>query len=582
MKDKPYLILVVDDEVDIQRLVQQRFRKKIQTGELNFQFAQNGLEAFEILQNSDDIDMILTDIRMPEMDGLTLLEKLAELDSPLKTVVVSAYGDMRNIRTAMNRGAFDFVTKPIDFKDLDSTITRTLTVVSHLREQQQQLQRTLETLQNLASYDLLTGLYNQHQLLQQVTQSIETKQTQGNDFALLMLDIERYAIIKSGFGHEMSDRLIVEVARRLEIDTNLSIIPARIEANVFAILWLSLTNLDRIQDQVDQLLHLLGAPFQLDEITVSSTVRMGAALSDLPYTQPKAFFQAADTAMQIAKQQKSNNLVVFNIQMQEAAIQRLNLEIELQKAIEAQQLYLHYQPIFRLGTQQIVAFESLIRWRHPTRGQLSPLEFIPLAEETGLIIPLGEWVLLEACRQLEHWRSQFDTASTMSISVNFSGLQLQNPNFLDHIDASLSNSGLTGEALKLEITESVLMDNINQAAELLGQLQERNIQLWVDDFGTGYSSLSYLQKLPINALKIDSSFIKNIEVNQTSFDITSTIISLANQLGLEVVAEGLEKEGHLDILRSLSCQYGQGFVCSRPLDASSATELIRRANGRIW
>ncbi|MEM9006470.1 MAG: response regulator, partial [Cyanobacteria bacterium P01_F01_bin.86] len=215
MKDRPYMILVIDDEAEIQRLVQQRFRKKIKTGELNFRFAQNGLEAFQLLQNTDnanDIDMILTDIRMPEMDGLTLLEKLEELDSPLKAVVVSAYGDMKNIRTAMNRGAFDFVTKPIDFKDLDATITKTLTFVTRLREQQEQLQTTLDILQNLASYDLLTGLSNRHRLLEQVAQSIETKKTQRREFALLMLDIERYSMIKSGFGHEMSDRLIVEVA----------------------------------------------------------------------------------------------------------------------------------------------------------------------------------------------------------------------------------------------------------------------------------------------------------------------------------------------------------------------------------
>ncbi len=572
------MILVIDDEAEIQRLVQQRFRKKIQTSELNFRFAQNGAEAFEMLQNSDDIDMILTDIRMPEMDGLTLLERLEELDSPLKAVVVSAYGDMKNIRTAMNRGAFDFVTKPIDFKDLDATITKTLNFVSHLREQQEQLQKTLKTLQNLASYDLLTGLSNRHRLLQQVAGSIEAKQTQGEEFALLMLDIERYSIIKSGFGHEMSDRLIVEVARRLEQDVNSSIFPARIEANVFAILWPSLANLSNIQDQVAQLLQLLGSSFQLDEITVSTTTRIGVSLSDLPYTQPEAFVQAADTALQIARQQKSNSLVIFNMQMQEAAIQRLNLEVELQKAIEAEQLTLYYQPIFQLDTQEVVSFEALVRWQTPAKGLISPVEFIPLAEETGLIVPLGEWVLAEACRQLERWQGQFGTASPARVSVNLSSLQLQNPTLLPYIDKSLAAANLTGNVLTLEITESVLMENVEKTKGLLAQLRERNIKLSIDDFGTGYSSLAYLQKLPIDTLKVDASFIKDIEVNPTNLDITLTIISLARQLNLEVVAEGLEKTEHLDILRSLSCRYGQGFVFSRPLDAESATAFIAGQN----
>ena len=578
MKDRPYVILVIDDEAEIQRLVQQRFRKKIQTGELNFHFAQNGLEAFQLLQKADDIDMILTDIRMPEMDGLTLLEKLTELDSPLKTVVVSAYGDMKNIRTAMNRGAFDFVTKPIDFKDLETTIIKTLTAVSHLKEQQKKLQKTLENLRSIASYDLLTGLANRHRLLQQVAQSIEAKKTQGSEFALLMLDIERYSIIKSGFGHEMSDRLIIEVARRLEQDVNSSIIPARIEANVFAILWPSLHNLDDIQEQVEQLLQLLGSSFQLDEITVSSTTRIGVSLSNLPYTQPESFFQAADTAMQIARQRKNSNQVIFNLQMQESAIQRLKLEVDLQKAIEGRQLVLYYQPVFRLDTQKIVSFEALVRWQHPTRGYIPPLEFISLAEETGLILPLGEWVLAEACRQLGYWQSLFRATSPSSISVNLSSLQLQSSNLLSCLDDSLNAAGLNGHDLTLEITESVLMENIEEAAALLSQLRKRNVKLSIDDFGTGYSSLSYLQKLPINTLKVDASFIKDIETNSTNFDITLTIISLANQLGLEIIAEGLEKLEHVDILRSLSCLYGQGFVFSHPLDTGSATDLITRHN----
>ena len=577
MKTRTNQILVVDDEIDLQRLLQQRFRKKIRAGDLSFQFAQNGVEALQLLQNSTEIDMVLTDIRMPEMDGLTLLSNLAELEYPLKAVVVSAYGDMRNIRTAMNRGAFDFLTKPIDFEDLEITIDKTLASVSYLREQQQQLKDALARLQNLVFYDQLTQLPNRNGLLQQLTQRIEENQTQGSEFVLLMLEVERYSNVKSGFGHALSNRLIVEASHRLEQAVDLSTVPARVGENTFAILWHSLNSLElaRIVNKAEQFRQLLESPFQLGEIKISSTACVGIALSNLPYTEPEAFVQAADTAIQIASQENSRELVFFDLCMQETAMQRLQLEAELQKAIEMQQLSLHYQPIFRLGTETIVSFEVLVRWQHPTRGEISPLRFIPLAEESGLIVPLGEWVISEACRQLGRWQAEFGNASPASISVNLSSLQLQSPTLLLCIDASLRDAGLTGEFLKLEITESVLMENIKDAVDLLAQLQRRNIQLSIDDFGTGYSSLAYLQMLPIDALKIDRSFIQDIEENPTNFDITSTIIDLAHHLGLEVVAEGLEKEEHLEILHSLSCQCGQGYLFSRPLNTNAATDLIQ-------
>jgi diguanylate cyclase (GGDEF)-like protein len=575
MKDRANVILVVDDEVEVKRLLQQRFRKKIRDGALSFQFALNGVEALQILQNPDNqIDMVLTDIRMPEMDGLTLLANLAEFEPPLKAVVVSAYGDMKNIRTAMNRGAFDFLTKPIDFNDLEITIDKTLTFVAQLRAQQEQLEEALNKLHNLVFYDQLTGLPNYNSLVKQIAQSLEAKQTQGSEFALLILDIERSSILKSAFGHSLCDRLIVEVAKRLGQGLNSTSILSRIGENVFAVLWHSLNSLDQIQAKVDNLLQLLETPFRLDEIVVSSTAHMGIALSNLPYTQPEAFVQAADTAIQIARRQHSNNLVTFDMRMQEIAIQRFKLEVELQRAIETKQLSLAYQPMFQLDTKKIVGFEALARWQHPTLGQISPLKFIPLAEETGLIVQLGEWVFSEACQQLAQWKVLFGDDHSVFISVNLSSLQLKSPNLLRCIDQSLLEAGLTGEDLRLEITESVLMENIKGAMELLVQLQKRKIKLAIDDFGTGYSSLAYLQLLPIEALKIDSSFIKNIDANQTNLDITSTIIDLAHHLGLEVVAEGLEQERHLDILRSLTCDYGQGYLFSYPLDAAATTALI--------
>ncbi|CAN1209780.1 Response regulator receiver modulated diguanylate cyclase/phosphodiesterase [Tumidithrix helvetica PCC 7403] len=576
MKNKSKLILVIDDEVEIQRLMKQRFRKKIQSGELNFQFAQNGVEALQILRDSNLIDMILTDIRMPEMDGLTLLSNLAEFDRPLKAVVVSAYGDMKNIRTAMNRGAFDFLTKPIDFEDLEITINKTLAFIDHLREQQQKLQEALDRLHNLVFYDQLTGLPNRNGLLKQVTKSIISRQIQGGCFALLILDVERYSIVKSGFGHAQSDRLLIEVARRLEQWEMPSKAIARLETNEFGILLQLTETQTSIQTYVKQLHQLFETPIQLDEIAISSLIHVGIALSDLPYEQSEDFLRAADTAIDFAKQGGGDRTIFFNNSMQQTAMHRLSLEVNLQEAIKSQQLQVHYQPIFLVNTMQLIGFEALVRWQHPTQGWISPLEFIPLAEETGLIVILGNWVLAEACRQLGRWKAQFTEACPHRISVNLSGVQLHSPTLLNQIDRNLSDAGLSGENLVLEITETVLMENIKEAVDILEHLRERHIGLSIDDFGTGYSSLSYLQSLPITALKIDRSFIQDIDTNQTNLEITSTIIELARRLGLKVVAEGIEKEAHVDILRSLACDYGQGFLFSRPIDATAATALIAK------
>jgi diguanylate cyclase (GGDEF)-like protein len=485
---------------------------------------------------------------------------------------------MKNIRTAMNRGAFDFLTKPIDFEDLEVTINKTLAFVCHLQEQRQQLQEALDRLHNLVFYDQLTGLPSSNGLLQQIGKSIVARQSQGRPFALLLLDVERYSIIKSGFGHTLSDRLLIEVAHRLQQWNLPSTVIARLENNQFAILLQQLDTLDNVETRVKQLHQLFEIPIQLDEIAISSLIHVGIALGNLPYDQPEDILRAADTALHYAQQGTGERTVFFDLDMQQTALQRLNLEINLQDAIESQQLQVHYQPIFQLDPKQLVGFEALVRWRHPEKGWISPLEFIPLAEETGLIIRLGNWVLAEACQQLGRWKRQFAEAFPGRISVNLSGLQLVSPSLLEQIDQNLSEADLTGENLILEITETVLMENIKDAIGILEHLRERSIGLSIDDFGTGYSSLSYLQSLPITALKIDRSFIQDIDTKQTNLEITSTIIELAKNLGLKVVAEGLEKEEHVEILNSFDCDYGQGFLFSRPIDATAATDLIAVQN----
>jgi diguanylate cyclase (GGDEF)-like protein len=569
-------ILVVDDEINVKRLLEMRFRRRIRAGEMEFLFAQNGVEAINTLKTFSPVHMVLTDIRMPEMDGLTLLEKLEEMEIPLRAVVVSAYGDMKNIRAAMNRGAFDFLTKPFDFEDLEATIDKTLQFVRRLSDQQNQLQGALDRLRYLVFFDQLTNLLSRTGFLQQLANAVEAHRTEGRRFAVIMLDLERYGIIKSSFGHELSDQLLQETAQRLNNWKSAHHQVARVGEDIFAVLLNDYTDLASLNQQTASLRQKLEVAFQLGSVTVLSLTHFGMATSELPYSQPEDFLRAADTALNTARRQAHAVPVVFDISMQRTAIHRLQLEVELQKAISTAQIQLYFQPVLDVNSQRLVGFEALARWQHPVWGWVPPGEFIPLAEETGLIVPLGEHVLVQACRQLQVWKKQFPQIHDLYMAINLSSRQLLNSDLLADVINTLQITDLRGEALKLEITESVLMSSIEQSVTVLNQLKGLGISLSIDDFGTGYSSLAYLQSLPLTSLKVDRSFVRDIESNRTSFDITSTIITLAHHLKLDIVAEGIETESQLKILRALGCEFGQGFLFSRPLDTQAATNLIEQ------
>lgn len=386
---KPAKILVVDDEMDLERLIKHRFRKKIIAKQLDFIFVKNGVEAIKKLQTKDSIDMVLTNINMSEMDGLTLLTRLSEIDQTLKAVVLSAYGDLPMIRVAMNRRAFDFITKPIDFQDLEITIDKTISFVKQIREQKEQLQQALEQLRYQAFYDQLTGLPNQKYILGHIRQCIEWSQQRNSLFAVLCLSLDGFKAVKYGLGHAISDRLLVEVARRLANYLQPTDMVARCGTDEFAILLTDLPNFKQAENKAEQLRQVLRTPFKLNGSVVSSNIYIGIVNSIIECNQPEDFLRAADTAMNYAKMPGKPNTVIFDTGMQASILERLQMEADLQRAIERQQFQLNYQPIVSLSTGKIVGFEALVRWQHPTRGWVSPVKFIPLAEETGLIIPLG-------------------------------------------------------------------------------------------------------------------------------------------------------------------------------------------------
>ena len=571
-------ILVIDDEPLLEYVILQLFRHQISSQEFEFDFAINGVQALDKLQANGDFDLILTDISMPEMDGLTLLENLPAIDPTLKAVVVSAYGDMPNIRTAMNRGAFDFLTKPIDFDDLKITINKTLEFVRLAREKERQLATANEQIHYQAFYDELTGLPNRNLLLKEMRSGINTIIEPGHLEAILFLALNRYQIVKYGLGHSRGEQLLVEVARRLEACALNANLIARVGEDEFAIWLADITNSELALDAAQRIRQALEMPSNLNGTAVFSSVSIGIALGAIGTEEPEDLLRAADAARHEAFVRGAGNAVVFNVDMQSRALEQLQLETDLQNAINLQQFYLNYQPIVSFTTGQIVGFEALIRWRHPSRGLVSPSEFIPVAERTGLIVALGEWVLSEAVACLSQWKLQFPDYLPLNMSVNLSGLQLFAPNLLPLLDSLLRLHNLKGEFLKLEITESVLMENASAAAGVLELLKARQIKVCLDDFGTGYSNLSYLQLLPIDTLKIDRSFVCCMEEGGKNLALVGAILNLASSLELEVIAEGVETEEQLIMLRALGCNSYQGYFFSRPLEEEGAVALLRAAS----
>ncbi len=440
--------------------------------------------------------------------------------------------------------------------------------------------RAEEQLRRYAFTDLLTGLPNRAYFLERLAKKLRrSKRRKVGTFAVLLLELERFETIKYSLGHYAADQLTIAAARRLEACLRPTDIIARLESDEFAILLRNLKNLEEATHIAERIYQQFTLPFDLEGREVFSTASIGIALCNrgdtthLPEQErPEDFLRAADTAKHHAKIQERARYAVFNPAMYEQAVTRFQLETDLRRAIDRQQFQVYYQPIISLTTGRISGFEALVRWTHPTRGRVSPGEFIPLAEETGLISHIDRWVLREACIQLVTW--QQTVADSLTMSVNLSGVQLAQLGFLERLDQILQETGVEGSCVKLEITESGLLSNASSEMVLLQQLKTLGIQLSIDDFGTGYSSLERLHQLPIDTLKIDRSFVNQMDNDEESWEIVRTIVTLAHSLKMDVIAEGIETAQQLTQLRSLQCESGQGYFFSPPVNCEEATQLL--------
>ena len=438
--------------------------------------------------------------------------------------------------------------------------------------------RAEHQLQHDALHDGLTGLANRVLFMDRLACALADLQRRATPhFAVLFFDLDRFKNVNDSLGHTLGDKLLVGIARRLEHFLRPGDTVARLGGDEFAILLHRVETAGGAIHVADRIQEILNMNFSIDGHEVFVTASIGIAHSATGYLNPEEILRDADIAMYRAKAGGKARYEIFDRDMHQSAVALLKLETELRQGVQREDFVMHYQPIVSLDHGCIVGFEGLVRWQHPERGLVSPTQFIAVAEETGLIVPLGWWVLRESCQQTREWQIRFPGEPPLWISVNMSGKLFMKKKMVDHLMSILEETSLEPSNLRIEVTENVIMDHADVAIRNLMELRALGVQLSIDDFGTGYSSLSYLQRFHYDELKIDRSFVSKLGQVGDSRAIIETILSLANSLGIGVVAEGIETAEQVDRLRKMDCPHGQGYWFSRPLTAPAATELIAAA-----
>ena len=560
MTPDPRKLLLVDDNLENRNL----FSLRLSHLGYQVEIADNGAQALAKIHQAH-YDLVLLDQMMPGVSGLDLLRLLRATYSPsqLPVIMVSGIDDSESIVDAFDQGANDYVVKPVDLPVMDARIQTQL-----LRSQADRESRLL---------DPLTGLGNRSMFLSQLEQAL-ARHNPGESLTVLLLDLDGFQNLNDNLGHKAGDQALAEAASRFRrIITESAIHPscalARVGSDEFAFL-LDATPAEQAEALARTLLSCLSRPFRLGNSQVTISACAGIARCASPQTIATELLRDARVAMFEARREGRSRCQTFDPQLRQHAHIRMAMAIDLYQALERNQMAVFYQPKVDLRAGSVIGFEALLRWRHPRYGLIQPSDFIPIAEDTGLIIPLGTWVLRQAGAQLKTWQTKFPCTPALSMNVNVSVKQLAGFQLVEAVEAVLAETAIPPETLKLEITEGSLIPEIESVQEVLSRLRALHIGLKLDDFGTGYSSLSCLRTLHFDSLKIDRSFVQRLDSDPESRAIVETILNLARSLHMTVVAEGVENEDQRRTLLDLGCNAGQGFLFSKPVAAEVAEQLL--------
>lgn len=566
-------ILIADDEVQIRELLCELLSRTYECTGVN-----SAEQALTLLR-AERFDLILSDITMGGLSGLEMVPHVLRIAPETVVIMISGGQQIESAVEALRVGAFDYITKPFDLRHVEAAVRRALDHHA-LRESKRRYENDLEELikqrtaqvDHLSYHDALTGLPNRILFEDRVAQAILAAQRNQEMLAVVLLDLDRFQTTNDTLGPMVGDRVLCDVAERLGLCVRAGDSIARLGSDEFALLLTQLESTEGADNVNQKIAAAFQHPFVCGTYELYLTASKGISFYPLDGTDTHSLLRNAGAALCQAKEQGGDEHQVYTAEMNAGSLKRLALENSLRRALERDEFIVHYQPQADAGTRKITGVEALVRWQHPELGLVSPAEFIPLAEETGLMVPLGEWVLRAACAQNRAWQQAGLTK--LSMSVNLSLRQFRQTNLTGMVEQVLKDTGLDPTCLELELTESSVMMNTESAVATLRKLRALGIRIAIDDFGTGYSSLNYLKNLPIDTLKIDRSFVRDAATNPVDAAIVQAIITLAHSLNLKVKAEGIETQEQLDFLRLLRCDEIQGYLLSRPLPAEALEQLL--------